>query len=67
MSKALCCDRCGDFYTPDKRAYTERGSYVGGIIFVSQGHMPIDPVYDLCDKCLGDIYEFMNIKKERME
>lgn len=67
MSKALCCDRCGDFYTPGQRACMERGNYVGGIVFVSQAHMTIGPVYDLCDKCLGDIYEFMNIKKERME
>lgn len=71
MSKARKCDRCGKFYEPYFCDDQSRFALdVNGIAFAkifSDGEPRVlnNDSYDLCQKCLDDMHEFLKIPKLR--
>lgn len=62
------CDRCGKHYEENHNILgkdNEAGHEINGIITYRRSvsmRLP-DEVFDLCDDCLAELYEFMKVAK----
>lgn len=62
MAKALKCDRCGKYYDRNHKVVETKGKKipVSGMAFVNGGTY-YTMHNDLCDECLGQLAEFLNM------
>lgn len=65
MADAKKCDRCGDYY--ESNCVRKVSGYFGGL---KLGYIQILSVqdtsayiFDLCDKCMDELFEFMNVRE----
>lgn len=59
------CDRCGAYYDKNKKHKTFgriSGGVISGIWMVDRNGTN-ERRFDLCDDCIGDLKEFLNIKE----
>lgn len=65
MSNAKKCDRCGRYYDKNiKHKSSGRliGSIISGVATTNRIY-DNDNCYDLCDKCITELYEFLENKR----
>ena len=61
LSRVIQCDRCGKTYEKNER-YQTRGSVEGSVlsgITTITGMGLRDESYDLCDKCIGELLDWL--------
>ncbi len=58
--KVKKCDRCGAIYEKNEKCKTKEitGGIVSAIATISEQRM-LDEEYDLCDECIGKLYDWM--------
>ena len=62
MARAMCCDRCGEFFKYDEKVFSNR-KYRLIDHDKRNGSMYIDGEYiDICDKCYEKFKQFMENK-----
>lgn len=65
MANAKKCDICGRYYDKNTK-YTSSGRLAGSIISgiaTTNRIYEKDKCYDLCDKCLTELFEFLENKR----
>lgn len=68
MSDAKKCDRCGNFYTPDRKIRCKyKGEEVGCITVRDLDGRARTLSADLCDQCALDILAFMHLNPDKNE
>ncbi len=63
--KVKKCDRCGAIYEKNKKCKTKAtgNGIVSTIATISERGIP-DEEYDLCDKCIEKLYDWMKDNEE---
>lgn len=62
LSRVIQCDRCGKTYEENERHQTRHsviGGTISGIATITEGGLR-DGSYDLCDECIGELFEWLH-------
>lgn len=59
MAKAYKCDRCGEFYEPQKQ---EKGYFDIYEVITTGGHLEHDKK-DICPACQKELAEWLNLER----
>lgn len=65
MANAKKCDRCKNYYDENTK-YKTKGRLIGSIISgvaTTNRIYEKDKCYDLCDKCLTELFDFLENKR----
>ena len=61
MARAMCCDRCGEFFKFDDETYSDRKYKL--LDHTKRGSCMLNGDWvDLCDKCYEKLEQFMDNK-----